>query len=51
MDVKKKSKKKQTFNEAPPTRNPSTSDCAASSLQLAPLTEPEEFHVLGNLVH
>lgn len=31
-----------TFNEAPPTRNPSTSGLAASSLQFAPFTEPVE---------
>lgn len=32
-----------TFREAPPTRNPSTSGCAASSLQFAPFTEPAVF--------
>lgn len=31
---------KCTFSEAPPTKNPSTSGCAANSLQFAPLTEP-----------
>lgn len=30
----------QTLRDAPPTRNPSTSGCVASSLQFAPLTEP-----------
>uniref|UniRef100_A0A0A9D7L0 TIM n=1 Tax=Arundo donax TaxID=35708 RepID=A0A0A9D7L0_ARUDO len=30
------------FNEAPPTRKPSTSGCAASSLQFAAVTEPAE---------
>lgn len=30
-----------TFKEAPPTKKPSTSGFAASSLQLAPLTDPE----------
>jgi len=29
-----------TFKEAPPTRKPSTSGCAASSLQFAAVTEP-----------
>lgn len=29
-----------TLREAPPTKNPSTSGCAASSLQFAPFTEP-----------
>lgn len=28
------------FKEAPPTKNPSISGCPASSLQLAPVTEP-----------
>lgn len=28
------------FREAPPTKNPSTSGCAANSLQFAPFTEP-----------
>lgn len=30
-----------TFSEAPPTKNPSKSGCAANSLQFAPLTEPK----------
>lgn len=33
--------KNSTFREAPPTKNPSTSGFAASSLQFAPFTEPE----------
>jgi hypothetical protein len=47
---KNKRKKKQdinrlsgffiTFKEAPPTRKPSTSGCAASSLKFAAVTEP-----------
>ena len=37
---RKLSAKVITLREAPPTRKPSTSGCAASSLQLAPLTEP-----------
>ena len=31
---------KITFKEAPPTKNPSTSGCAANSLQFPPFTEP-----------
>jgi len=31
-----------TFNEAPPTRNPSISSCFASSALLPPFTDPEK---------
>jgi len=30
-----------TFREAPPTKKPSTSACPPSSLQLPPLTDPD----------
>ena len=41
--VKEILKKPCTFNEAPPTRNPSISSCFESSPQLPPFTDPENF--------
>lgn len=38
--IRKKASKQTTLSEAPPTKNPSISGCAANSLQLAPFTEP-----------
>jgi hypothetical protein len=39
-----------TFKEAPPTRKPSTSGCAPSSLQFAAVTEPVAKGTCGLII-